>query len=138
MVRDLGADERVELRPPGPQHLVAQVFTPRHRRRLQNLKSEVRVGGRRDGWQRAVLSVRPRLTEPGQIQAGEVACIGERGWQAGLKLGRRQVQKTACRAFAECRMSPSAGRTVERNAVLTDRLFERGDVPVATERVQTA
>ncbi len=83
------------------EHFAAQVLTPLHGRCLQHLKRQVGLGRRCNRRRRAALSVCRCLTEPGQIKTGEVACIGEWRRQAGLKLGRRQVQETAGRAFAE-------------------------------------
>ena len=122
MVLDLVSDERVELGPPRREHFGAQVLTPRHRRRLQNLKRQVSLGWRGNGRRRAAFSVCRRLTEPGQIQAGEVARIDERRRQAGLKLGRREVQKTTGRAVGESRMDSFPGRTVQRGAIRTGGL----------------
>ena len=63
-----------------------------------------------------------RLTEPGQIQPGEVAGIGEGRRQAGLKLGRREVQETAGGAVGESRMDSFRGRSVQGRAVGTGGL----------------
>ncbi len=61
--------------------------------------------------------IRRRLTEPGQIQTGEVARIGERRRQAGLELGRRQVQETMGRAQVERSMDSFPGRAIHGSAV---------------------
>ena len=63
-----------------------------------------------------------RLTEPGQVQPGEVACIGKWREQAGLKLGRRQVQETMSQAVAESGMDSFPERTIEARAIRTGNL----------------
>ncbi len=124
MVLDLAANERVELRPPAQEHVGAEVFTPLHRRCLQNLKRQVRLGWRRYGRDRAACSVHRRLTEPGQIQPGEVARIGERRRQAGLELGRREVQETTRRAVGESSMDSFPGRTIDGGAIRLNNSLE--------------
>jgi hypothetical protein len=84
---------------------------------LQNLKRQVRLGWRRCGRDRAACSIRRRLTEPGQIQTGEVARIGEWRRQAGLKLGRREVQETTRRTFVESSMDSFPGWTIHGSAI---------------------
>ena len=54
-----------------------------------------------------------RLTEPGEIQPGEIACIGEGRDQAGLKLGRCQVQEAMSQAAAESGMDAFSERTIQ-------------------------
>ncbi len=117
MVIDLVSNERVELGPPRREHFGAQVLTPRHWRRLQNVKREVTLGWRGNGRGRAAFSVCRPLTKAGQIQAGEVARIDETRRQAGLKLGRREVEKTTGRAVGESRIDSFPGRTVQRGTI---------------------
>ncbi len=117
MVRDLVANKRVELRPPAREHVGAEVFTPLHRRRLENLERQVRRGWRRYGRDRAACCIHRRLAEPGQIQTGEIARIGERRRQAGLELGRRQVQETTRRTFVESDMDSLPGGTIHARAI---------------------
>ena len=71
---------------------------------------------------RAAFSDYRRLTEPRQIQTGEVACIGKWRRQAGLKFGRREVQKTVGRAIGEGSMNSFPGRTVYGGAIRTGGL----------------
>ena len=44
MARDLVADERIQLGPPGGKHIRVEVFAPLHRRRLEDLERKVRRG----------------------------------------------------------------------------------------------
>ena len=92
MMLDLGADERVELRPPGREDIGGEVFTTVHGRRLENLKRQVRLGWLRDGRDCTTFPIRRRMTEPGQVQTGEVTREAERRRQARLELSRCQVQ----------------------------------------------
>ena len=73
VVLDLGADERVEIRPPGCENIGGEVLTTVHGRRMEYLKRQVGLGGLRYGRDCTSFPIRGRLTEPGQVQTGEVA-----------------------------------------------------------------
>ncbi len=92
MMLDLGADERVELRPPGCKHIGGEVLTTLHRRRMEDLKRQVRLGWLRYGRDCTSFPIRRRLTEPGQVQSREVAREAEGRRQARLELSRCEVQ----------------------------------------------
>ena len=92
VVLDLGADERVEIRPPGCENIGGEVLTTVHGRRMEYLKRQVGLGGLRYGRDCTSFPIRGRLTEPGQVQTGEVAREAERRRQARLEISRCEVQ----------------------------------------------
>ena len=101
MVRDLVADEGVELGPPGGKNIRVKVFAPLHRRSLEDLERKVRRGRYGDRGDRARGRLRRRLAETRQVKPREIACEAERRGQARLQLGRRQMQESAGRALLE-------------------------------------
>ena len=71
MVRDLVADERIELGPPGGKDIRVEVFAPLHRRSLEDLERKVRRGRYGDRRNRARGRLRRRLAETRQVEPRE-------------------------------------------------------------------
>jgi hypothetical protein len=84
---------------------------------MENLKRQVRLGWLRHGRDRGTLAIRRRLTEPSQVETGEVARKAECRRQAGLEIGRCEVQETACRAPGEGCMHSFPDRTVQSGTI---------------------
>ena len=128
---DLGADERVELRPPGCKHIGGEVLTTVHGRRVEYLKRQV-------GSQMAVVwAGLNRLPHPpasgraGSGKGGRSRAKAVRRRQVRLEIRRCEVQETAAvpPTKAECTRFPIAP-----SSACAFRVGDLADVEMALRR----
>ena len=116
MMLDLGADKRVELRPPGRQHVGSGTHTPASGAPAgPETPARSRRAAARPGCHRFARP--PAFDRAGSDRDGRNRAEPKCRRQARLKLGRRQVHKTLRRAFGKSGMNSLADRAIRKGSV---------------------